>query len=145
MVIEVREFLTKYFCTLLFHILTIPKHIYYLDSASKFIKYKESYHLELLEIANKLDKQEVADITRDRLVKYFPFKVIYRLERGKQYYKSKKFKDAKSDLESIIINNKKHAEAHYYLDKTLIALGYDKRGEKELIKASKLGFILKKN
>lgn len=111
-----------------------------LDSASKFVKHKNEYHKELLQMAtdNQLDEQVTS--AYNRLIKYNSWQHSYRLERGKYLLERGKYKEALLDLKKYVKRIKRSGEGNYYLAKTYSELGNLEDASKHMRKSVRLGY-----
>lgn len=114
----------------------------YLDSASNKLKYSENYHLELNDLASKLNKIDYQINAFDRLVKYFPYKTKFLYTRAKIKYEAARYDAAIIDLEKLIKKSPQWAEIYYLLGKSYEHQGDAKNAEKNISKSRRLGYIL---
>ncbi len=114
--------------------------IRHLDSASKYGKYRENYHLELLALSKRLKRDDLQINAYDRLVKYHWQSNKYLYSRAMFHYRRKEYNKAYEDFTDFVRKEKKDAKGYYYLGMTQIALDMSQEGEKSLAKARKYGF-----
>lgn len=114
----------------------------FLDSASNRLKYSKDYHLELNELAMKLNKMDFRIKAFDRLVKYNPRENKYLYARGKLKYEAGLYVEAIKDLEKLAKRSPQWAEIYYLLGKCYEKTGDVKSAEKNISKARRLGYLL---
>ncbi len=111
-----------------------------LDSASKFEKYKNEYHQELLDMGKRYNMIAQCESAYDRLVKYNSWKHVYRLERGKFLFENGKYDAAILDLKKYVKRVKDSGEGNYYLSQVYFKLEDASNGEKYLKRAQRHGY-----
>ncbi|MEM9325014.1 MAG: tetratricopeptide repeat protein [Bacteroidota bacterium] len=114
--------------------------IQYLDSASKYTKFKDSYHTELFELAKDQGRQNLCLKAHDRLVRNNPSEYDHLLNRAKYLLEIGEDRLAAEDLKKYIKRQKYSGEAHYLLANVYKQMGDGKASEKHLKKAKELGF-----
>ncbi len=129
-----------------------------LDSASKYIKYEYKIHNELLDLASKMQIPESQINAHNRLVKYYPYKLKYKLNRAKYHYFKSDVEEAQKELEKLIKERRNisdyifvgstqdndeliFAEAYYYLGIIESETGDQNVANRHFKKAEKLGFV----
>ncbi len=132
-------FYLKHKCT--FHLQDTLASLQLLDSASKYSKYTIQYHKELIDLALHQSKPGMALNGHNRLVKYFPYRNEFLLQRAKYYYDINEYDLAQKDLLKYTKTVLKSGEAYHYLGMTYIMKGEEKEGSKFLTKAKKLNYV----
>ncbi len=111
-----------------------------LDSASKYLRLRVDVHKQLLNMATDLGNTSVRETAHNRLIRSRRYAYEYLLWRGIFYYEEARYQEALRDVEEYLSHVKKSGNGLYYLSKIYAALGEDKKSERSLKKAQKLGF-----